>query len=135
MRTTRIEVDFADGTYSFCLRYGELAELQEKTGRGPENILQRLMAGEWTALEVRETIRIGLIGGGTKPEDALRLVRRYVDELEWMTAKNLARVILGACLLGTETEPWPGKDEPGKPEAPISPTDGSTSPGSTAPQP
>lgn len=77
-----VDLDFADGTYRFRLGLGEIAELEDKAGRGifliADDLDPKVRAAR--ARVISETIRIGLIGGGAKPGDALALVRRYVDE-------------------------------------------------------
>lgn len=112
-RNGRIELDFADGTYGFRLAIGELEELQEKTGFGPYALLRRLLANDWNIADVRETIRLGLIGDGLKPHDALTLVRRYIDQRsDWLNNAMLAQAIVSAALIGAPEE-VPGKsDEP-----------------------
>jgi hypothetical protein len=135
-RDAAITLDWADGTYAFRLPWGQLAELQEKTGCGPQFLLSRLVAGSWKVEDLRETIRLGLIGGGAEPLKALDLVRRYVEQRPLLESVMPARAILTAALVGAPGEDWPGKDAPGETKAPDpSPTDGSTSPGSTEPQP
>jgi hypothetical protein len=135
-RAADVTFDWADGTYRFRLPYGQLAELQERTGCGPQLLLQRVVDGAWKVDDLRETIRLGLIGGGLEPVKALALVRRYVEERPLLESVTPARLILSAALFGVEGEEWPGKDAPGEDRsADPSPTDGSTSPGSTeAPQ-
>lgn len=112
-RNGRIELDFADGTYGFRLAIGELEELQEKTAVGPYVLLQRLASGAWSASDVRETIRIGLIGGGADPIIALNLVRRYVDQAtSWLRNATVAQAIVSVALSGAPEE------EPGKGDSP-----------------
>lgn len=135
-RNAHIAIDWADGTYQFRLAYGQLAELQEKTGCGPQFLLRRIVDGSWKVEDLRETIRIGLIGGGLDPLKALNLVRLYVEQRPLLESVAPAQAILGAALFGVEGEEWPGKDAPGEARsADPSPTDGSTSPGSTEAQP
>lgn len=135
-RDARVTFEWADGTYVFRLPYGQLAELQEKTGCGPQFLLTRIIDGSWKVEDLVETIRLGLIGGGTEPVAAARLVQRYVKDRPLIESVIPARVILSAALFGVEGEEWPGKDEPGETKAhDPSQADGSTSPGSTEPQP
>lgn len=136
-RNGAITADFGDGTYSFRLALGELEELQEKTDAGPFVVLRRLYDGSWRTGDVRETIRLGLIGGGAEPLRALNLVRRYVDDRSsWIASASIAQVILAAGLSGApEEEPGKG-DAPGdKENPPSSQTDGWPSAQSTAPAP
>jgi hypothetical protein len=105
-RSAKITLDWADGTYDFKLGFAELEELDEKTKVGPLVLFNRLAQdGDWHVNEVREVLRIGLIGGGTKPADALRLVRRYVDDVpDWITNVKLAASIVGAAMSGWDDE-------------------------------
>lgn len=110
-----VEIDFGDDTYRFRLALGELEELQEKTGVGPFKLMQRLIGGEWSTTDVRETLRLGLMGGGVDPTKALNLVRRYVDErANWYANSMLAQAVVQAAIIGAPEE-VPGKD--GEPEA------------------
>lgn len=109
-RNGRIQLDFADGAYVFRLAIGELEELQEKTGVGPYALLRRLLANDWLIEDVRQTIRLGLIGGATEPIAAKKLVERYVDQRsDWLTNAMLAQAIVSAALVGAPEEA-PGKD-------------------------
>ncbi|MGV6872555.1 gene transfer agent family protein [Pseudochelatococcus sp. B33] len=136
-RNGAITTDFGDGTYTFRLALGELEELQEKTDAGPFVVLRRLFDGAWRVADIRETIRLGLIGGGAEPLQALNLVRRYVDErANWIGNASIAQAVLGAALSGAPEEEA-GKDD--APEAgknpPSSQTDGSPSAQSTDQRP
>ena len=130
-----VELDFGDGTHRFRLGFGELEELQEKTGLGPFVLFQRLLGGEWRLADVRETLRVGLIGGGMKPLDALGLVRRYVDERQdWITHAGRAQAIVFAAIAGAPEEvPGKGAAPEAMTEASSLPTDASPSADGTAP--
>lgn len=120
-----VELDFGDGTHRFRLPIGQLEELQEKTGVGPFKLLQRLLNGEWHVADVREPIRLGLIGGGMEPLAALTLVRRYIDDRhDWLPQSITARLIVMAAISGAPEEE-PGKDDASEDEtgAPFSQTD------------
>lgn len=122
-RNGRIELDFADGSYGFRLAIGELEELQEKTGVGPYALLRRLLANDWLIMDVRESIRLGLIGGGTEPIAAKKLVERYIDQRsDWLTNATLAQAIVSAALVGAPEE------MPGKGPEPEATSEGSNSP-------
>lgn len=136
-RNALVEDDFGDGTYTFRLPLGQLEELQEKTGVGPFKLAQRMLSGEWAPRDVYETLRLGLIGGGTKSTDALALIRRYgQEEGLWLRNVDLAQRVIWAALAGAPEE-QPGKDD--APEAamedPNFQTDASPLANSTEPQP
>ncbi|QWY83571.1 tail tube protein [Rhizobium phage RHph_X2_26] len=122
MRDARIEQPFGDGDYSFRLGWGQLIELQEKCGAGPYVVLNRLRAHTWQVEDIAEVIRIGLIGGGMAPVEALKLVKRYVKERPPLENYELAFTVLGAGLMGAPDEPVgtgrkkdaPDEDDDGK---------------------
>lgn len=103
-RDASITLDWADGSYHFRLAWGELAELQEKCDAGPFVILNRLSSGTWKVHDISQTIRLGLIGGGLKPAEALKLTRKYVEERPPMENLVHAQVILSAGLMGAPEE-------------------------------
>lgn len=110
-RDGSVELDFGDGTYKFRLAINELRELQEKTDVGPMVLLRRILEGSWKVDDVREAIRIGLVGGGLDPQKALRLTRRYVDEVpQWTRNVQIAYAVVAGALDGVEDE------QPGKPD-------------------
>lgn len=102
---------WADGEHDFRLAIGQLRELQEKCGAGPAEIHNRLAAGTWRVDDIRETIRLGLIGGGMTPTDALVLVTRYVDNRPLMENVVAAQAVLLVALIGAPD------DKVGKPKA------------------
>lgn len=126
------QLTWGDGEYRFRLPIGQIRELQDKTGAGPNVVLKRLIDGSWHVDDVREVIRLGLIGGGIEPTRAHTLVKRYVDERPLMENVQHAQAILIVALTG----PLPVGDEPGKPDPAKSEmeatTDASISPASTA---
>lgn len=100
-----VTLEFGDGEHTFALPIGSMRELQDKTGRGPLALLRRLQSGEWLVDDLREIIRIGLIGAGAKPHEAAKLVQRYYDPGGHIEHAPLAAAILAAGLtapLGTE---------------------------------
>lgn len=106
-RSGSITLDFAGDAQVFRLPWGQLVELQELCDAGPYVIFDRLRSSRWLLQDVRETIRLGLIGGGKTPIEAIALVRRYVENIEqFPPAENalLAVAILGAAILGVKEE-------------------------------
>jgi hypothetical protein len=104
-RDARIELDWADGTYSFRLAWAQIIELQEQCKAGPFVILQRLYSGQWLAEDISNVIRLGLIGGGMTPGDALKKVRTYVEDRPPMENVLFAQGVLAAGLQGAPDEP------------------------------
>lgn len=108
MRDARIELDFADGQYSFRLPWGGLVELQEKCAIGPYALLNRLNSDDWRVEDISEVIRIGLIGGANgdemHPVKANKLVERYVKARPPTENLNIARGIMLVALFGAPEE-------------------------------
>lgn len=121
---------WADGTYKFRLGLGQVRELQEKTDCGPYELLRRVDAGTWRVDDLRETIRLGLMGGGTKPDQARKLVERYCGP-PYGADVPPARAILFAAVVGAPDGERPGKRRAAKAAAdapPSSQTESSPSP-------
>ena len=99
-RDGSISLPFADGDHTFCLKWAQLIQLQEATDTGPYVVMQRLSDGTWRVEDISHTIRLGLIGGGMVPGDALKLTRSYVEARPPLENVILARGILAASLMG-----------------------------------
>jgi hypothetical protein len=133
-RNGSVTLTFGDGEHLFRLALGELRELQEKCDAGPQEIARRLQGGTWRIDDVREPIRLGLIGGGMKPADAYVTVKRYVDERPaWAENALVAFSVLAAAIVGVEEEPL-GKARAGKRKPRSQKASGDT-PASTATEP
>ncbi len=69
---------FGDGEKLFAFPSRDLIiELETKTGHGVGAIFRRFRNSDYSLNEVTEIIRLGLIGGGTAPQEADRLVSVY----------------------------------------------------------
>ncbi len=108
----RVTFVWGDGEHTFRLPFKELRELQEKTNCGPEELMHRINTGKWRVDDIRETIRLGLIGGGMKPPTAHALCTNYVDGRPLLESKLPAYLILINALAGPEDDPL-GKAEEG----------------------
>lgn len=95
---TEIQMEFADGRYAFGLNIKQILELEEKCGAGIAAIHARLWNGLYTANDVVETIRLGLVGGGMDPVRAMKLVDRYGMPIKH--SFPIARVIIGGVMWG-----------------------------------
>ncbi len=113
-RDGSISLDWADGRHTFRLRWGELILLQEACDAGPNEVLDRLQTGRWRMNDIRDTVRLALIGGGATTEAALKLVRDYVEARPPVESVMLATGILMAGLIGAPDEA-PG-EAPAAPE-------------------
>lgn len=118
---------WGDGDHVFRLPIDQLLELQERCGAGPVEILDRLCQRRWRVQDVRETIRLALIGGGMAPLEALARVKRYVDSRPLLESIEPAVAALGAALVGPVEDDAPGKQTAGAGQ------DGSPPPPSTEP--
>jgi hypothetical protein len=103
-RDARVELDWADGTHTFRLAWAQLIELQEKTDCGPYVVLNRLYANQWRVEDISNVIRLGLIGGGMPPVEALKKVRAYVEDRPPLENVLYAQAILAAGLQGAPEE-------------------------------
>lgn len=69
---------FGDGDKTFAFPTRELIEeLEMKTGHGIGALFRRFRTQDFSLSDVFEVIRLGLIGGGTTPAEAARLVSVY----------------------------------------------------------
>ncbi|MHB2165736.1 gene transfer agent family protein [Alsobacter sp. R-9] len=83
-----------DGERTLRLTPNMIGELERKRGAGIGLIFRRLVSNEFALADVSETIRLGLIGGGTLPEDADALVKVYIAERPLAESYPLALSIL-----------------------------------------
>jgi Phage tail tube protein, GTA-gp10 len=109
--------------YRFRLAIGEMRELYEAVNRprvaigatviGPMDILTGLQSGNGWPNDVREIIRLGLIGGGMKPDRALVLIKRFVEPPGLLlSAEVIAYRVLLSALTPSEADESVGKAEP-----------------------
>jgi hypothetical protein len=105
-----VELEWGDGEHKFRLAIGQLRELQEKVNRprvaigahpiGLQQLLSGFRDGSWWIDDVSEIIRLGLIGGGKAPIDALSLTQRYCLSRPPLESVPIAQVILLTALIG-----------------------------------
>lgn len=87
---------FGDGEKTFALTMPMIAELERKAGVGIGALYQRLMSAQFFIADLIEVIRLGLIGAGTSPTDAQRLVDTYATDRPVMEIVPLALDIVEA---------------------------------------
>lgn len=68
---------FGDAEHTFALTDPMLAELEQITGEGTGALYLKLVQMAHSASILREIIRLGLIGAGSAPEIAHRMVETY----------------------------------------------------------
>jgi hypothetical protein len=126
-----VTIAWGDDEYNFRLGYGELRQLQEACEAGPRRIASRLMlydaarnpfGDDYRLADVRETIRLGLIGGGKTQSEALILVRKFVDSRPLEENRLIAFSILQPVIWGAKDEPVGKAAESETMEATDSPT-------------
>jgi hypothetical protein len=137
-----IDLEFADGEYTFTLGLEQIEELQRKCSIGIGGLFARVLkgcvkepitgtiyvnpsAGEFFAVDIIETLRQGLIGGGKGVVDGVEtkvthilannLIKTYVLARPLADSWSLAAAVLGACVVGYDP---PKKDEPAEERAP-----------------
>lgn len=106
-RSAKARAPFGDSVYDFQLTIGQLEELQELTDAGPEEIYQRISEGRWRLADLRQTLRLALIGGGVDQFKALALVERYAGPGDFLALKPLCLSIIAAALVGATDEDKP----------------------------
>lgn len=126
-----IELQWGDGTYTFRLGLGEIEEMERKRDLGIFQIVTRLSPEirQCKLSDITEVIRLGLIGGGMVPVEALVKVQRYAEERPIDENRDVAYAIALAGLMrlhSNEVEKASGEPEAVK-------TNESTSPPSQVP--
>ncbi|ABE63281.1 conserved hypothetical protein [Nitrobacter hamburgensis X14] len=91
---------FGDAEYTFRLTPALIVELEQKCG--PIGLIcHRVFNRQFAQSDISETIRLGLIGGGTDPKRAASLIAAYVADRPFaetwpIAAKTLERAWFGA---------------------------------------
>lgn len=128
---------WGDREHRFCLPIGQLIELEEKCNAGAPEIFQRLIEKKWKVTDLREILRLGLVGGGgVSPVDANVLLKRYFDDPARPLIQHVepAVNILFTALMGPVDEPM-GKGEPAGENATTTTTEKPDGGSSTEPAP
>lgn len=102
---SQIKLPFADGEYTFALTWAGGTEWEEKTGRMLFNTFNLMVSSQTGFMtDVREIIRIALIGGGLAPTEAFKLVKRYVEERPLAETMPVALAAMEAFLFGPDDD-------------------------------
>lgn len=108
-----ITLVWAGGEDVFCLsKVGLILDLEDKCRAGIGVISARLENGAYSLNDVRETIRLGLIGGGATPERAMTAVKSHVDENPLSHSVLVALAVVRAVLFGFPADDPVGKEKP-----------------------
>ena len=95
--------EWAGKSRPFCLRFGDVLDLEESLGReGIGAIYQRVARGQFRARDLFEIVRLALIGGGEEPATAQRLVSERIEHAPLADIGSLAAAILQALMTGIE---------------------------------
>jgi len=103
-RDGKLALAWPDQAREYRLKLGELRQLQEKCDAGPLEILARIQSGRWRVDDVYQTIRLGLIGGGMRMDDALILADLTVTDGCLGECAIYAQAILSAAVTGPPDE-------------------------------
>lgn len=126
----KVRLAWRGGEHDFNLaQYKSLLALEAKCNAGVRAIMLRLETDTWYVDDIRETIRLGLIGGGATPEQALQLVKLHVDDCPLAHSKLVAYGVLSATMIGVPGDNDVGKKKPDASAATA--TDASSAPKST----
>ncbi len=88
-----------------CLSPDLIIELERKTGHGIGELCRKLFRGDFRHLDLLETIRLALIGGGTEPKEASALIASHAATQPLGTMFALAVQILEVAYFGTTDTP------------------------------
>jgi hypothetical protein len=110
VRTGRVRLFFGDAEHDFRLGIGEAETLDEETGFGLMDLLER--TERIHVKELREILRNGLIGAGMKRETAFRLVTRHLVDGNLIEASGVAAQVLVAAIKGIPDDPPDTLGEP-----------------------
>ncbi|WP_457796640.1 gene transfer agent family protein [Methylocystis sp. S23] len=99
--TTAVNHFFGDKERTFRLTPKLIPELERVANAGIGTLCKRLFAGDFSHADIRETIRLALIGGGADPKDAATLVAVYADDAPLSQVYPLAVAILEALWFGS----------------------------------
>lgn len=97
---------FGDAEHAFDLAPPHvIRELEAATGAGIGALVRRVIeTRQFAYADLEATIRLGLIGGGTDPKTAARLVANYLPARPLEEAMLLAMAILAAVFFGASRE-------------------------------
>ena len=91
---------FGDGERTFALSPALIEELERVCGAGIGAIAKRLFSGQFRHADILQVIRLGLIGGGEKPQVAASLIQVYAAAQPISEVLPLAVSILETLFFG-----------------------------------
>lgn len=97
---------WSNGEDQFCLaKIGLLLDLEAKCNAPIGVIFGRLGSGNFSVNDIRETIRLGLMGGGRTPAQAMDIVKIHVDGNPLASSVLTAYAIIEAVMVGVPDDP------------------------------
>lgn len=135
-RTAKVRnLFFGDGPHDFSLGIAQLEELEETRNSGMFEVYNRLVSEGWRIADIKEPLRLGLIGEGMQPQQAYVLVARNVVPGRLFEAAAVAAKVLAAAIVGAPEEALGEHQGEADESSHPSPTGEPAGPGSTAPGP
>lgn len=95
---------FGTGERDFTLTDPMVIEMERLTETGIGTLFLRLTRNDFRLSDLIEVIRLGLIGGGTSPQEADRLVNTYAKDRPIAEVLPLALDVLDARWSGAEVK-------------------------------
>lgn len=96
---------YGDGEKTFAFPTRELIEeLEAKTGHGVGALFRRFRTSDYSFMDVLQVLRLGLIGGGTPPREADRLVAVYGVARPLTESFEVADGVIAALFFGNEND-------------------------------
>lgn len=100
---SQISTFFGDREHTFALSWAGAQEWEENTGRSLYAAFNEMVSSRvGYVTDIKEIIRISLIGGGMPPSEAFKLVKRYVEGRPLAETVPIALNAMEAFLFGTE---------------------------------
>ncbi|WP_034996934.1 gene transfer agent family protein [Beijerinckia mobilis] len=93
-----------DMEHTFKLTSKLILELEHLAECGIGALFKRLTSNEFRHLDIAQTIRLGLIGGGMSPEQSVRFVETYVIDRPLKEIYPVALGILETLYFGKQKE-------------------------------
>lgn len=109
MKDGSIDLLWGGDERRFRLAIAQCLALEERRGCGLREIWHRLGSDRWAVDDVRETIRLGLIGGGTEPKAAAALVETFCGDGQLYAGVIVAFSIISQAIAAPADEPPVGK--------------------------
>ena len=92
---------FGDGDHDFRLEPDLIVELERVTGAGIGGLSRRFFVGDFSFTELTQVLRLGLIGGGMKPEEAHSLVTTYAARMSVTELYAVALPVIENVMFGS----------------------------------